>query len=479
MNDLFLRSVEFSNFRIYGDSYAFEFPNGPGVTLITGGNGLGKTSFFDGVEWALTDKVGRFSDIPVDGRRNNVDPLTRIGAPDKSHRVSLQFSDGSVIDRGAGFEAHQADIVRLLKRPDWAEISDLHGYLSITHFFGQASAQRFSLKKPTDQWEALKGPAGVDRINTLRERMSGLGVKRAFTRAIEDRSAKLEQSRLELAAWNELVGERDRARQLASSEHAIPPSDLRSEVDRLANQVLAATGRVSWMSDSGTEPPEAALDAVSALLRTATDRADSELERVEELTRLLNGLESTHSESSTLGAQVEATETKLSAVHEELKQADAKLLVAVEALRANELEASHAQSRLIGLGRVLISARQLDDAQVRQTLLQAQLSTTESAAREAAVRCEQLREQHSEAAAQRSERRALADRVALARLRSQIFGSLARLQAEIVRASKLISDRNPAELCSKRAAWAADAATANDCVIALTTGGCQGSCRLK
>ncbi len=469
MNDLFLRNVEFSNFRIYGDSYAFEFPDGPGVTLITGGNGLGKTSFFDGVEWALTDQVGRFSDIPVDSRRNNVDPLTRIGAPDKSHRVSLQFSDGSVIDRGAGFDANEADIVRLLKRPEWAEISNLHGYLSITHFFGQASAQRFSLKKPTDQWEALKGPAGVDRINTLRERMSGLGVKRAFTRAIDDRSAKLERARLELAAWNELIGERDRARQLASSENAIPPSDLRSEVDRLANQVVAETGRESWTSGSGTEPPEAVLDAVSTLLRAATDRAGTEFERIEELTRLLNGFVSARSESSTLGVQVEATEAKLSAAREEMKQADAKLLEAVEALRANELEASHTQSRLIGLGRVLISARQLDDAQARQTLLQAQLSTTESAAREAVVRCEQLRKQHLEAAAQRAERRALADRVALARLRSQISGSLARLQAEIARVSKLISDRNPAELRSKRAGWAADAATANDRVIALTT----------
>ena len=226
MSNLYLRNVEFSNFRIYGDSYAFELPSGPGVTLITGGNGLGKTSFFDGVEWALTDQVGRFKDVPIDGRRKNIDPLTRIGAPEKSHRVSLQFSDGSVIDRGAGFEVDEGNIVALLKRPDWAEISNLHGYLSITHFFGQASAQRFSLRRPTDQWEALKGPAGVDRINALRERMSGQGVKRAFTRAIEERSTKLSRAELELAEWIELLAKRDRARQLASSEHAISPSSL-------------------------------------------------------------------------------------------------------------------------------------------------------------------------------------------------------------------------------------------------------------
>src|ERR1700722_15430130 len=103
MNDLYLRSVELSNFRIYGDSYAFEFPDGPGITLITGANGLGKTSFFDGVEWALTDQVSRFQDIPVDGRRKELDPLTRVGARENSHRVSLQFSEGAPIDRGAGF----------------------------------------------------------------------------------------------------------------------------------------------------------------------------------------------------------------------------------------------------------------------------------------------------------------------------------------------------------------------------------------
>jgi AAA domain len=144
VSDLYLRSVELSNFRIYGDSYAYELPDGPGVTLITGANGLGKTSFFDGVEWALTNRVNRFLDVPVDGRRKEPDPLTRIGAPTDSHRVSLQFSDGAPIDRGAGFVPNEASIARLLKRPGWADITNLHGYLSITHFLGQSSTQRFS-----------------------------------------------------------------------------------------------------------------------------------------------------------------------------------------------------------------------------------------------------------------------------------------------------------------------------------------------
>lgn len=467
MTDLYLRGVEFSNFRIYGDSYAFEFPAGPGVTLITGGNGLGKTSFFDGVEWALTDQVGRFNDIPVDGRRKTTDPLTRIGAPEKSHRVSLQFSDGTVIDRGAGFEASEAEIIKLLKRPEWAEISSLHGYLSITHFFGQASAQRFSLKKPTDQWEALKGPAGVDRINTLRERMSGMGVKRAFTRAIEDRGAKLEQATLDLTTWNELLHERDRARQLASSEYAVPPSELRSEVDKVANQVIALTNQGGWSHISPDVSPEGILDALSSLYRAAKDRSVVESERIDALTRLLDAFESARSESSSIGTQVEMTEAKLSAVRQELKQADAKLFEAAEGLRTIELEVSHFQNRLIILSRVSISAKQLDEALSRQASLRAEQSTTETAQSKAMTRCEELRRLHAEAVARRVERRALADRVALARRRSHISASLARMGAEISRIALLITSRNLPEIHERRATWADQAEKAGARVVAL------------
>ncbi|MCC8442435.1 AAA family ATPase [Xanthomonas cannabis] len=453
MTDLYLRSVEFSNFRIYGDSYAFEFPAGPGVTLITGGNGLGKTSFFDGIEWALTNDVGRFKDIPTDGRRRNIDPLTRIGAPEKSHRVSLQFSDGTVIDRGAGFEASEAEIIKLLKRPEWAEISNLHGYLSITHFFGQASAQRFSLKKPTDQWEALKGPAGVDRINTLRERMSGMGVKRAFTRAIEERGAKLEQATLDIASWNELLGERDRARQLASSENAVPPSELRTEADKVASQVIGLTNQGSWPLNSPNESPEAVLDALSSLYSSSKERAAADSDAIDSLTNLLNAFESARSESSTLGSQVEMADARLALLREDLKQADAKLLEVAEALQKGELEISHVQNRLVTIGRVAISAKQQNDALVRQAALQAEQTAAEAAQAEAAMRCEELQKRHAAAVTQRADRRALADQITFARTRSQISASLARVDAETNRITQLIADRNPHGIRERRAAW--------------------------
>lgn len=467
MSNLYLSGVEFSNFRIYGDSYAFEFPAEPSVTLITGGNGLGKTSFFDGVEWALTDQVGRFNDIHIDGRRRPINPLTRIGAPEDSHRVSLQFSDGTVIDRGGGFEVTEADIVALLKRPEWAEISNLHGYLSITHFFGQASAQRFSLKKPTDQWEALKGPAGVDRINTLRERMSGPGVKRAFTRAIEDRGAKLEQANVELATWTVLLQDRNRARQLASSEQAVAPSELRPAADSVAGQILALSKQGQWPGASSDESPEATLDALSSLYRTAADSASADKGGLDNLTNLLNAFEASRSESSTLAAQVQAAEARLAPVRDESKKAEARLATASESLRVGELELGQCQSRLVSLGRVAIAAKQLDDAMSRQASLQAEQSAVEVARTAAGARFEEVRRRHGEALAERSARRILADQVALARKRAQISASLARVDAEISRVSQLIVDRNVPGTRERLAALTSQAETTTARIASL------------
>lgn len=457
MSQLFLHSVELSNFRIYGDSYVFRLPKGPGVTLITGGNGLGKTSFFDGVEWALTNRVGRFDDMPMDGRRRNMDPLTRIGAPEGSHRVSLAFSDGSVIDRGAGFEAPETDIVRLLKRPEWAEISSLHGYLSITHFFGQASAQRFSLKKPTDQWEALKGPAGVDRINTLRERLGGVGVKRAFTRAIEDQSAKLDQATADLAAWELLVEERDRARQLASSERAISPPDLRVEVDKLATRVVAATGRDTWTLSSHAEAPEALLDALSGLLQSAKDRNRAALGRIDELSRLVDSFASARAEGAAVELQVRATEARLLSLREALRSSDEAVAEAGAVAHSREADAGRANGRLIALRRVSVLSGQLEEALERHLSQQNQLTAVEAASTQIADTCQQLRLRHSEALAQRSERRALAERLSRARTRVRVFSELEKVLAELAHFSEAVGARSATELRAKRSQLSAEA----------------------
>jgi exonuclease SbcC len=459
MSNLYLRSVEFSNFRIYGDSYAFELPDGPGVTLITGANGLGKTSFFDGVEWALTNQVSRFQDIPTDARRKEPDPLTRIGAPANSHRVSLQFSDGDPIDRGAGFVPDEAAIVALLKRPEWAEITNLHGYLSMTHFLGQAATQRFSLRKPEKQWEALKGPAGVDRINALRERMSGLGVRRAFTRALEDRTKKLSEASEALAAWTSLLSERDRARQLSSSDEAVPPAALRNAVELSWTQLLSLVPDVFWsMPEPSTsrealaESPEALLEALADLLRAIERRNVAYTDVVNALAQIAANFDAAGAEMLTLRSRAEQIEQRRAAAVEKLAKAEASLMQLTANLAATERQAAQAQARSVVLTRLRVSLRQLEDAQSRRRDASEQLERSQADLARIEVSIAALREGLARATAQRADRRTLADRVTLARRRAEVSGNLTVIRAEIDRLTPLFASRRAANLRAQREA---------------------------
>lgn len=450
MSSLYLRSVEFSNFRIYGDSYAFEFPDGPSITLITGANGVGKTSFFDGVEWALTNQVSRFQDIPVDGRRKELDPLTRIGAPENSHRVSLQFSDGAPIDRGTGFIPNEVAIAQLLKRPEWAEIVNLHGYLSITHFLGQASTQRFSLRKPDKQWEALKGPAGVDRINSLRERMSGLGVRRAFTRAIEERTGRLQDASSAMANWTLLLGARDRARQLSTSDEAISPSALREVIETLSTQVLQLVPGLNWMILEPSTSVEAVLEDFAALLQAADQRNVLDAETADSLAKIASAFNEASAETVALQSVAGDIEQRRASAVEKLAEVEATLARASTGLAATERRAAQAQIGIVTLTRIRAALRQLDQSialHAEATML-LERSAVESGRIQA--RIDALGQELTKASGRRVDRRGLADRVTLARKRAGVSEKLTLTRAEIDRLTPLLAGRQAAALHTRR-----------------------------
>src|SRR5687768_14678282 len=96
MSETFLREVHLQDFRTFGE-FTLPVPAGPGLTLLVGTNGLGKSSFFDGIEWCLTDRIRRFQDYV--GRLEESDYLTRRDAKPGTHRVSLTFSEGEPLTR--------------------------------------------------------------------------------------------------------------------------------------------------------------------------------------------------------------------------------------------------------------------------------------------------------------------------------------------------------------------------------------------
>lgn len=263
----YLERVEISNFRAYGERFVLTLPNGPGVTLISGPNGLGKTTLFDAVEWCLTGAVGRFDPYLGGAAARRPRPFTRLGAPPGSHRVSLHFGGAAPVDRGLGFEPARGEVVRLLKHPEWGDVSDLAQYLSLTHFLGQSAGQRFSVRSAKEQWEALKGPAGVDRINYFQDRIGGQATRLAFTRRVRAAEAELESAQKAAADWTAALDRLERAERLPRSVAAMPPASLVALFRRVPRALAEAGLGAETASDDGVlaTPGDAQRAAASAL----------------------------------------------------------------------------------------------------------------------------------------------------------------------------------------------------------------------
>lgn len=468
MSEIFLRSVELSNFRIYGERYAFEFPEGPGVTLITGANGLGKTSFFDAVEWALTSRIGRFSDIPSDARRRGTDPLTRVGAPENSHRVSLAFSDGAPIDRGAGFLPSDGSIERLLKQPDWPVIGNLHGYLSITHFLGQASTRRFSLREPKSQWEALKGPAGVDRINVLRERVSGQGARQAFTRAIRDRGQRLETASAALETWHALVADRDRLALLSRSERSFTPKQVLETVERLAQQFLPLVPKASWLPVGLGEEAESALNQLAALLNDGRLLNEDATIRAGQLERLCVDYVGTGdqiAQNSSLARDIADRRAKLV---EELARTEVNLTAASNAVARSEQRAAQINARAAALARVTIAMEQLQRSTGQIADAERQLEASRIKSVRAEGRLTTCRNNIDAAVALRTDRNRISSQVEAAKLRAQLSALLRTVRSEIQRLTPLANALNESALRGRRTALTTEAKNISDEIARLT-----------
>jgi len=62
MNNFDLIRVEIDYFRGYSQKRIFELESGSDLSILAGANGLGKTSFFDAVEWAFSGRLFRYEE---------------------------------------------------------------------------------------------------------------------------------------------------------------------------------------------------------------------------------------------------------------------------------------------------------------------------------------------------------------------------------------------------------------------------------
>lgn len=234
MNPVFLTRIAIRNFRTFGN-FEIDVPAAPGLILVTGTNGLGKSSFFDAIEWGLTSKVRRFEPYLQKGRKTLVekDYLTRRGADPGSHSVSLTFSGGASIERSATGGTTMEDIVSQLARPGRRAINDLGTYLALTHFLGQAAQQRFTSRDSQDQWRSLKGPSGVDRLERIRTGLRGRPTVAAFSRRLEKEQALVTSLERQIADWQGWVMRLERLYVAARASGVLSTNEVATRINQL------------------------------------------------------------------------------------------------------------------------------------------------------------------------------------------------------------------------------------------------------
>lgn len=276
---IYLDKIRVVNFRSIGSLEIDRLPR-RGVLILTGCNGLGKTTFFEAIEWALLGAVERIQNHKGKG---TLDPYGRIradGSTCTEYGVDLEFVDterGSRVNwsRHAGAAASAPDIARLLQALTRKDVvvdpARLAWYLALTHYLPQSKLQQFTLQTGTDRWERLQGPVGLEQIAMLRSKLSSkdvaIALKERGGRAALAVSAKRDQ----VKQWDELCSRRRELEAAVAAGGGQEPPSVRAAVTEIAREVGAPKIR---RSAEETEP-NATLTALGQLRQWIVEESES------------------------------------------------------------------------------------------------------------------------------------------------------------------------------------------------------------
>lgn len=173
---IFLKSLEVQGFRGIGERTTLELLEGPGLTLIVGRNGSGKSSLAEALEYAFTGSnrrwEGRGSQSHwMDGWRNlHFDGSTEIRAhlavegSAASRSVVWTWPAGSEL-RG-GRRTMEGDGLGPEPDPDWKDaLSSFRPFLSYNELGGMLEG------RPVDLYRALCAGLGLEELDEVQEEL--------------------------------------------------------------------------------------------------------------------------------------------------------------------------------------------------------------------------------------------------------------------------------------------------------------------
>ncbi|MBT2579804.1 hypothetical protein J7E43_20875 [Bacillus sp. ISL-8] len=156
-----INKVIIKNFRNYVGEHVFDLSKN--VTILYGDNGFGKSSFFDALEWCLTDKIGRFRNEDVDSFKRDLLNKSMQFEEESECSVKIEYGEYILTRR---FISKNGNIGRVN-----ASISDKDG-----NIIRNNKNEKINTKEKVDDF--LKG--GVEYNNSLPKGAFGEVMKQAY-----------------------------------------------------------------------------------------------------------------------------------------------------------------------------------------------------------------------------------------------------------------------------------------------------------
>jgi recombinational DNA repair ATPase RecF len=207
----YLRSISVAGFRGVGPSSTLELEPGPGLTLVVGRNGSGKSSFADGFEVLLTGGLRRWQELPAvwqDGWRNlHAHNLVRISA-----ELFVEDAGPATAERtwnGAALPDSRATVQFAgRKRADLDELGWRNALVTYRPFLSHSELEAF-FNGPSRLYDLLSSVLGLEDLATAEGRLSA---------ARKERRGALDEVNKELPDLLKLLGFTDDERARACLE---------------------------------------------------------------------------------------------------------------------------------------------------------------------------------------------------------------------------------------------------------------------
>src|SRR5688572_1787745 len=343
-----LKSISLKGFKSFPERTRLEFS--PGVSVIVGPNGCGKSNITDGVLWALGEQS------PLAVRGQSMQDVIFAGGRERSARSTAEVEvviDNS--DGAAGSEFSEISVTRTLGRDGeggyklngarcrLADVTDALSDASLGRemhsVIGQGKVEAIVLSKPRERRLLIEEAAGLGKHRKRRRRAQ---LKLERTRQNLDRALDVEREA------------RSRLRPLRAQANAAE-THARLEKQSLELQLKLLGDRLSAGGGDLAEAEAAALaarserDALEAKLQEANARRSAVEERLakrdRERTAVWGELTALRASHERLGARTESIAAREAELRAAVERRRAALGALATELRATERDAEAALAR--------------------------------------------------------------------------------------------------------------------------------------